>query len=53
MGPKLHHFPQYLRNTPGENERFVDIDNSENVASLTSFELNKTFRLEPYHTAES
>lgn len=47
--PRYSIFPQFIRNTPGENERFVDIDNSENVANFTSFELNKTFRLEPYH----
>ncbi len=36
-------------NNFGFNFRFVPIRNSENVADFHSFELNKTWRLEPYH----
>jgi len=36
-------------NNFGFNNRFVEIRNSENVAEFNSFELNKTFRMEPYH----
>lgn len=36
-------------NNFGFNERFVPIRNSENIADFRSLELNKTWRLEPYH----
>lgn len=42
-------FPRSDRNNPGFNSRFVPIRNSENVVNFNSFELNKTWRLEPYH----
>ncbi len=42
-------FPIENRNNPGFNSRFVPIRDSENVVNFDSFELNKTWRLEPYH----
>ncbi len=36
-------------NNFGFNNRFVALRDSENVADFHSFELNKTWRLEPYH----
>lgn len=36
-------------NNFGFNNRFVPIRNSENIADFRSLELNKTWRLEPYH----
>jgi hypothetical protein len=36
-------------NNFGFNDRFVPIRNSENIADFRSLELNKTWRLEPYH----
>jgi len=41
--------PQTDGNNIGFNNRFVELRNSENVADFHSFELNKTWRLEPYH----
>jgi hypothetical protein len=41
--------PPYDGNNFGYNFRFVPIRNSENVGDFHSFELNKTWRLEPYH----
>ncbi len=42
-------FPEYLRNNPGFNGRFAAIRNSLNVVNFDSLELNKTWRMEPYH----
>jgi len=42
-------FPEFVRNNPGFNTRFAAIRNSENVVDFDSLELNKTWRLEPYH----
>lgn len=36
-------------NNFGFTNRFIEVRNSENVADFNSFELNKTWRLEPYH----
>ncbi|HBJ36177.1 MAG TPA: hypothetical protein DDZ51_15790 [Planctomycetaceae bacterium] len=36
-------------NNFGFNNRFVQVRNSENIADFRSLELNKTWRLEPYH----
>jgi len=36
-------------NNFGFNNRFVSIRNSENIADFKSLELNKTWRMEPYH----
>ncbi len=41
--------PRTDRNNPGFNTRFAAIRNSQNVIDFDSFELNKTWRLEPYH----
>ncbi len=41
--------PPWDGNNFGYNERFVELRDSENVADFHSFELNKTWRLEPYH----
>ena len=40
---------QREQNTQGFNNRFYFIDDSLNVMSLDSYELSKTWRLEPYH----
>ncbi|MGV3484733.1 MAG: hypothetical protein ACO1RT_09975 [Planctomycetaceae bacterium] len=42
-------YPASDRNNPGFNTRFVAVRNSENVVNFNNFELNKTWRLEPYH----
>lgn len=42
-------FPETDRNNPGYNTRFVEVRDSLNVMDFNSFELNKTWRLEPYH----
>ena len=42
-------FPREDRNNPGFNTRFAAIRNSQNVVEFDSLELNKTWRLEPYH----
>jgi len=47
--PIFNIFPQETTNNPGFNTRFVDVADSENVVDFDSFELNKTWRLEPYH----
>lgn len=36
-------------NNFGYNSRFVSMEDSENVADFKSLEVNKTWRLEPYH----
>lgn len=41
--------PRTDDNNFGFNNRFVAMRNSENVADFHSLELNKTWRLEPYH----
>ncbi|MCG8650895.1 MAG: hypothetical protein MI861_13740, partial [Pirellulales bacterium] len=41
--------PQREQNNRGFNERFYDITDTENQFSVDSYELNKTWRLEPYH----
>lgn len=41
--------PPADRNVIGHFYRFYDIKDSENVMDLDTFELNKTWRLEPYH----
>ena len=41
--------PQREQNNRGYNERFFDVTDTENVFSYDSYELNKTWRLEPYH----
>ncbi len=38
-----------VRNNEGYSSRFIDIGNTENVINYDSYELNKTWRLEPYH----
>lgn len=40
---------QEEQNNQGFNYRFHDIRNTENVMDLNSYELNKSWRLEPYH----
>jgi hypothetical protein len=47
--PSFTIFPEFVRNNPGFNSRFVDVNDSLNVADFRSFELNKTWRLQPYH----
>jgi hypothetical protein len=47
--PSYTIFPRSDRNNPGYNTRFVDVLDSDNVSKFDSFELNKTWRLEPYH----
>jgi hypothetical protein len=42
-------FPQEAINNPGFNTRFVNVADSLNVVDFNSLELNKTWRLEPYH----
>lgn len=37
------------RNNIGYNTRFYDIQNTENMMRYDSYELNKVWRLEPYH----
>ncbi len=41
-------FP-FETNVPGTNYRFFDVGNSENIFRYDSYELNRTWRLEPYH----
>lgn len=41
--------PEEEQNTPGFNNRFYFIQDTQNVMSFDSYELNKTWRLEPYH----
>ncbi len=41
--------PPGVRNNEGYSYRFIDITNSENVIKYDSYELNKTWRMEPYH----
>ncbi|TWU65971.1 hypothetical protein V7x_15270 [Crateriforma conspicua] len=41
--------PQEDRNNLGYNTRFYDVQNSQNMIKFDSYELNKTWRLEPYH----
>ena len=36
-------------NIPGTNYRFFDVGNTENQFDLQAYEMNKTWRLEPYH----
>ncbi|MEE2938215.1 MAG: hypothetical protein VYA84_19685 [Planctomycetota bacterium] len=36
-------------NNPGYNFRFYDVGDSNNIVKYDSYELNKTWRLEPYH----
>ena len=38
-----------ISNNRGFNYRFVDIQTSENVIGFDSYELSKTWRMEPYH----
>ncbi len=40
--------PEADGNTPGFNERIVFVSDSENVLDYDSYELNKTWRMEPY-----
>ncbi len=47
--PSFSIFPPTDRNNAGFNERFVEIQNSQNVVDFRSYELNKTWRLQPYH----
>ena len=42
-------YPSADRNTPYFNERLYELKDSVNVLDANSFELNKTWRLEPYH----
>lgn len=41
--------PQVDQNNRGFNTRFYDVSDSENVFTLDTYELNKVWRLEPYH----
>ncbi len=41
--------PAEDRNNPGFFTRFYDITDTENVLRFNSYELNKTWRMEPYH----
>ena len=41
--------PQEEQNNIGFNTRFFNITNSENVMDFNSYELNKSWRMEPYH----
>ncbi len=41
--------PSRERNNPGHNTRFYDITDTENLFHYDSYELNKVWRLEPYH----
>ncbi len=41
--------PAAERNNLGYNTRFYDITDTENLVNFDSYELNKTWRLEPYH----
>lgn len=38
-----------ISNNPGYNYRFVDEQDTENVFAFDSYELSKTWRMEPYH----
>ena len=44
----LDSFPFEL-NVPGTNYRFFDVGDSTNIFNFESYELNKTWRMEPYH----
>lgn len=41
--------PPGVRNNEGFSYRFYDVTDTENIARYDSYELNKTWRLEPYH----
>ncbi|TWU51655.1 hypothetical protein [Rubripirellula reticaptiva] len=41
--------PPGVRNNEGYSYRFIDIATSENFINYNSYELNKTWRMEPYH----
>ncbi|MGB7323574.1 MAG: hypothetical protein WBD31_01795, partial [Rubripirellula sp.] len=41
--------PPGVRNNEGYSYRFIDISTSENFINYNSYELNKTWRMEPYH----
>ena len=41
-------FPFEL-NVPGTNYRFFDVGDSQNIFNFDSYELNRTWRMEPYH----
>lgn len=41
--------PAAERNNLGYNTRFYDIQNTENMMRYNSYELNKVWRMEPYH----
>lgn len=52
-GGNFDRFGQYLpsadRNFPFLNERLYELKDSINIMDASSFELNKTWRMEPYH----
>lgn len=52
-GGNFDFYGQYLpsadRNLPGFDERLYELKDSINVVEASSFELNKTWRMEPYH----
>lgn len=41
--------PPGIDNNIGHDYRFYDVQDTENVLSYDSYELNKTWRMEPYH----
>ncbi len=49
IDPRGQLLPEADRNTPGFSERLYFPGESQNQISMRSFELNKAFRMEPYH----
>ncbi|QDT05473.1 hypothetical protein K227x_38730 [Rubripirellula lacrimiformis] len=41
--------PPGTRNNEGNSYRFIDIGDTQNYINYNSYELNKTWRMEPYH----
>lgn len=40
---------ELVRNNEGYSYRFIDVGRTQNVINYDSYELNKTWRMEPYH----
>ncbi len=49
LGPRGQLLPEFARNSPGLSQRYAFPGQSLNIVEIDSFELNKTFRMEPYH----